>query len=589
MRRFSFQGPGLADLLKACTFLLIPVAGGGKEGEPYAFISLLFIPVFIFLISKDRSFSFPRSSFPFALFVLYTFISTLWSRSPYMTLEWSSFMLIAILLIPFNNTRFIEYSIIFVSIGLIIHFLSGGLPYTITKGRANFTFFHPNSAVGFLLPASVLSFRSGFNLYLFIPALLGVFATGSRAGFMLFFLFSLYMIFRRRLAQMWVISGILILFSISIFLLKGRVYERSIKTSLNARLAIWQDSFDAFSKNPLIGYGAGTFEKVFPAYQKRGVFSRFSHSSVLENLFAGGIIGLLLFLFSICYPLLKGKVFPLSCAPLFLHSLIDFSLSAPANMIILYLLLFSEDSEGFKIERRKFKILLLLLTLFTVSFSCSQFLTYTAKKVKDRDLRNAARIAGLSFYFNPTYADGCILASNLYLESSRRGGRNDDFEEALKFAKRAVSIEGKVYSTHFLLATVYLYKDMWKLALNEFRRALSLYPQYPKLRLFYARALMKFGFFDKVERIIDDGLKDGEILLKARNPEVIDVIELYYLKLKLYISRGDEIGARLLMGEADEFAKELSVRFSGRRTSFGRSVDEVMKDMELLFERSFGK
>jgi hypothetical protein len=122
--------------------------------------------------------------------------------------------------------------------------------------------------------------------------------------------------------------------------------------SAEARLDYWAAAWAMFTKNPVTGAGLGSFEYLFPQYQRNlATFSNDPHNFLMQSLAETGILGTLFilgFLIWLAWQMIRAKpavevaplAFALEAAVLagLLHSLIDFDWKFPALMMTLLLL-----------------------------------------------------------------------------------------------------------------------------------------------------------------------------------------------------------------------------------------------------------
>ena len=118
------------------------------------------------------------------------------------------------------------------------------------------------------------------------------------------------------------------------------------------RPVVWANTFTIFSDYPLFGTGLGTFASIYPAYEDSKEFFRYSHAhnDYLEYLaelgifgfifLAGGILILLINSFLVWkerrHPWVKGLALGglVAVTCMLIHSVTDFNLQIPANMVL---------------------------------------------------------------------------------------------------------------------------------------------------------------------------------------------------------------------------------------------------------------
>ncbi|WP_271754651.1 O-antigen ligase family protein [Cohnella sp. JJ-181] len=119
------------------------------------------------------------------------------------------------------------------------------------------------------------------------------------------------------------------------------------------RLVYYRDAWSMFTESPVWGFGAGAWTYMQYHYQSAAYFTAFIHSEPLQIMTETGLIGLLLFaaacmaLIGRCISYAKRKegdaslfyaVRGLACCILLAHSLVDFSLSFPYLLGMLFIL-----------------------------------------------------------------------------------------------------------------------------------------------------------------------------------------------------------------------------------------------------------
>ena len=146
----------------------------------------------------------------------------------------------------------------------------------------------------------------------------------------------------------------LIIIFISLYIGIGATLERfALDKLLRAnRPTYWANTIDIVSEFPLFGTGLGTFPSIYPDYEAGGVPMRLyhAHNDYLEYLSELGVVGLILLLGGIIfmvinsfliwrvrrYPEVKGLalggIVAIIC--ILVHSITDFNLQIPANMML---------------------------------------------------------------------------------------------------------------------------------------------------------------------------------------------------------------------------------------------------------------
>jgi O-antigen ligase len=186
-----------------------------------------------------------------------------------------------------------------------------------------------------------------------------VFLSQSRAGSVCItleaVLFGLILAAGRRRAVLGTLAAFLLLAAgLGLWLSGGHALERFGDVQ-DVRLRIASDSLHMVNQHPWLGWGAGTYEFVYPAF--RSYTSRFvidhAHNDYLEALAETGIIGLSMVVIFVVL-LYRGAVLSLfkrtssrtgpwmaaliGCTGLLMHSFVDFNMHIPANAALFLVL-----------------------------------------------------------------------------------------------------------------------------------------------------------------------------------------------------------------------------------------------------------
>lgn len=193
----------------------------------------------------------------------------------------------------------------------------------------------------------------------------GVIFSKSRSGifllvftFFLFFELTVLYFGRMRERQKWIKDFLKVSFlAITIIVLligMGSVIERFALDDLlhEGRPVVWGKVVSIIGDYPLFGTGLGTFASVYPAYDESGGSRRYSHAhnDYLEYLSEIGIIGLIMFFGGVVFlitnsfliwrvrrhPEVKGLALGgmVGLIAILIHSITDFNLHIPANMVL---------------------------------------------------------------------------------------------------------------------------------------------------------------------------------------------------------------------------------------------------------------
>jgi O-antigen ligase len=203
------------------------------------------------------------------------------------------------------------------SIGVIIFSWDAGLTQSArssgTMGNANllgsFSMAMIPVGAGFLLSRLGLSrlryLSAGIYTFLCTGALLASKTRGSLLGIaVLLVAIPLVPSIRRNRKRLFVLLiALLVLMGISVIALSNRIEELgdTSEGTLQVRKLIWSGSLSMWLSNPVLGYGPGSFQIVFPEFRDPDYFllgvshnTLHAHCEYIEILVDGGIIGLLL-------------------------------------------------------------------------------------------------------------------------------------------------------------------------------------------------------------------------------------------------------------------------------------------------------
>jgi len=199
---------------------------------------------------------------------------------------------------------------------------------------------------------------------------LGIIFSNSRSGvflliftFILFFELTVLYFGRSKVQKIWIKNFLKVAFLIIIFIALYIGIENTIERfALNKLLTagrpiFWANTVKIFSSYPLFGTGLGTFPSLYPDMESGGQIVRLyhAHNDYLEYLTELGIVGMIFLLGGILYmainsfliwrtrrhPEIKGLglggIIAVIC--MLLHSLTDFNLHIPANMLLFSIVL----------------------------------------------------------------------------------------------------------------------------------------------------------------------------------------------------------------------------------------------------------
>jgi O-antigen ligase len=173
------------------------------------------------------------------------------------------------------------------------------------------------------------------------------------------FLFVCVLLLRTQRRRRGLIAAFVVcmLFATLVLLLgTDRIFDRLLETQDQYRFRIYGDSLRMIVEKPILGYGSGTFQYVYPQFQSfwTNLLVNHAHNDYLELLIEYGILGAALFLWMIVAVIRVGfcklkagendEGGLLSFAAMagivamLVHSLFDFNLHIPANAALFFVL-----------------------------------------------------------------------------------------------------------------------------------------------------------------------------------------------------------------------------------------------------------
>jgi len=361
----------------------------------------------------------------------------------------------------------------------------------------------------------------------------------------------------------------------------SRLYSEGIQGSMAVRFALWRDSFKLFISSPLIGYGSGTFSRSFPLFQSSGVWSNHAHSFLIEIMCENGIIGLLLFLIVIFYGI-YGKGFErlASIVLLLLHSSIDFTLSAPSSLLLLFFL-FSEKKDSLYtvidiVLLYVIRFLLIISIIILTSHFVSEVFYKFSNKLIEKDISAAIRYAGFARLFEPVSADRYILLSNLNMEYGRRTGEKIFIEKAIEYSKDAEFFERTYYLAHLQMGLALISSGKVEDGLKSLYRATELYPDLALIYSITGSILNNIGRKEEALSVLNRGAGLAGGYKKYSNPDIMDVVDILLLRCEI-IKDTDRDELRFCINSTLKYFESIRMVAGLRRTREGKSLDEAIK------------
>lgn len=372
-----------------CLFIILSAVNSSQFGTSLSFVivpMVLYIgALFIELYTQKKIFRLTMLHFLALIFWAYVVVVTLLSDIVTAQRDLITWLVFTIFLvfttgINYNDTeiKWIIYS--FVAQNLI--YTAKILSTIITSssvGRISVSFFgvtkDPNYAAGtmvvgcmsilYLLFLNKKIWQKIFLALLFALSCFAIFSTGSRGSFIslvisCFFLI-LFIVSRIKKLSFSLVFKALLVFIALLFALKvvwalvpENLTDRLTDTAAysdNIRLSLWSTCINAFSKNPIIGYGQGAA----PIILQQNGFRHVSHNVYIDVLTNFGLVGFFLYFLLLFIPIwnCKSKIFLITavgialCAPQFFINGLNTTLFWNALILLNVLSEYLKKSPGF--------------------------------------------------------------------------------------------------------------------------------------------------------------------------------------------------------------------------------------------------
>lgn len=206
-------------------------------------------------------------------------------------------------------------------------------------GAATGTYFNPNAMAGFLAMLVPLAFLNGYRVSaaVFVVAIV---LAGARAAFAaLVITGALYWAAKgSERAKYWALVTVAVL---------GAVWLAASFVLEAHRVTWWSSAWQMFLQRPLVGFGGGMFEYVFPAVHEissGALGSLYAHSWPLELLAEYGLTGFLAMAWFAARGVWRAEpAYKWSAVAILLIALQDYVLSVPANFAVFCFLLASGE------------------------------------------------------------------------------------------------------------------------------------------------------------------------------------------------------------------------------------------------------
>jgi O-antigen ligase len=432
--------------------LFVPAISGGGMFIPksiafYLPQILLFLALFLSFLKGEIFFSFLL--YPLIALSIFSLLSILWSPDKYLSANEALRIIACISVFPIalslnrEDTKKVIIALTlssgFVALNGIAEYLRARFIMGDPTWRIFSTFINPNILAGFLATtifptlALFLLLEKGTLItgFLLFSQLIALFLTGSRGGFIALagaFVFFLIVVIRLKTFPLFLKKAVpllLLVFLLSYFgefikplgrrVAGGGGIEEAQSGAF--RTLLWKSAKEMIKTKP-IGWGAGTFELVYPRYAIGG-FSRMAHNSYLQfasEIGIQGLLALLCFLFLLAYhihkrhpnlPKEEALLLGALLSGIFassLHSIVDYDWQIIANFFTLFLLSGLSCSlielRGKKLDKG-LAVFPLMLLVFALDLSISDYYLEIAKRSTKDDPWRAEECLKISLRFAP--------------------------------------------------------------------------------------------------------------------------------------------------------------------------------------------
>ena len=432
--------------------LFVPAISGGGMFIPksiafYLPQILLFLALFVSFLNGEIFSSFLL--YPLIALSVFSLLSILWSPDKYLSANEALRIIACISVFPIalslnrEDTKKVLIALTlstgFVALNGIAEYLRARFIMGDPTWRIFSTFINPNILAGFLATtifptlALFLLLEKGTLIigFLLFSQLIALFLTGSRGGFIALagaFVFFLIVVIRLKTFPLFLKKAVpllLLVFLLSYFgefikplgrrVAGGGGVEEAQSGAF--RTLLWKSAKEMIKTKP-IGWGAGTFELVYPRYAIGG-FSRMAHNSYLQfasEIGIQGLLALLCFLFLLAYhihkrhpnlPKEEALLLGALLSGIFassLHSIVDYDWQIIANFFTLFLLSGLAcaliELRGKKLDKC-LAVFPLMFLVFALDLSISDSYLEIAKRSTKDDPWRAEECLKISLRFAP--------------------------------------------------------------------------------------------------------------------------------------------------------------------------------------------
>ncbi|MBN1494612.1 O-antigen ligase family protein [Candidatus Peregrinibacteria bacterium] len=311
-------------------------------------------------------------------------------------------------------------------------------------------------------------------------------------------------------------------------------------TSTSDRLEFWEGSIEMFMDNPVFGTGPGSFQYVFPAYQKTLLANSNSpHNLFLKLLVENGVFAMAFFVLFMLILFLRGimvyknftknerlLIFTLAASIIgsLLHNMVDYNLNFVSIILLLFIFfgvigfIINKNSDKFVTELKvRFVKYLLVLVGLLMCFVALHEVYYSYVFIQARAAHKAGDYTAAESYY--TKAKDIFLKRDLFIGFAQMNVKKFETEGDIKYLENAEKLLLTGFSLNSHDAFIVNYLGDIAFDMNKIEQAKNYYAQSlkldPKNNLDY--------YYDNLN--VDDALTKEEI------DDLIALLDDYHDKL----------------------------------------------------------
>jgi len=526
----------IADILRytilALTLGIIPFSGGGFDRliTDYVLIisSVLFV-VIIFIEKIDVVLNLKSPALYFLCFVIFAAISTIWSINPFRTtvetLQLVLYLLVFMTVLTMDREKQILVFKGFVIVSAFVALLGIFIYLMVVDSRMESTFGLPTAFAAFMAMSFFITFGyyirkknkwGGLLSVIFLTCLVLTSSRGAYFAALAAFPFVFIGIEKDGWKNAFRTTAIVLLSTAGLtafcmflapviqdgfgFLqnpLEKLSRPSSVVRSTSGRFEFWRVAWNLFLKNPIFGFGQGTFFEAYNiSYTGNEWFSRFAHNHYLQTAAETGVFGIGLlagFLLSSFLGIIKKfkdlKKVPylfgfVAAAIMFLaHIFVDISFNYPA-VSLLFFSVMGVVASHIKTDEGKKGISKYIIIMILVLSIISSIMILRSTGLHDRGLRQqqVGRIDSAIMNFEkgikafPLNNQGYAFLGSAYLTRYIDAKNYSDYEMAVQYTEKASALAPYNSSHHLDLGRIYIMEGMVEKSLESYEKAISCSP-----------------------------------------------------------------------------------------------------------------